>query len=169
MFSSVKSYYAILHILISFVLNFYLRRDYGLLMHFSYLTNIHFIQQALGIVCVGIAGYVKYFRTSEHVFFLLMVTTFMIGTFILLVSCLASLSTATILSKTIYVSIQKNGSSETIFIYCVFIILWWKPIFFRDYRISFTTHSLLHYCSRPHWRYWSVMSMIIGEREITSY
>ncbi|KAL2718477.1 uncharacterized protein V1478_012353 [Vespula squamosa] len=64
---------------------------------------LKFLQLALGIVCVGIAGdQFKYYRTTTDVFFLLIVTTFMIGTFILLLSCLASLSTASIISKTIY-------------------------------------------------------------------
>ncbi|KAF7418575.1 uncharacterized protein V1477_018516 [Vespula maculifrons] len=66
---------------------------------------LKFLQLALGIVCVGIAGdqfRPGYYRTITDVFFLLIVTTFMIGTFILLLSCLASLSTASIISKTIY-------------------------------------------------------------------
>ncbi|KAH0954801.1 hypothetical protein HN011_008984 [Eciton burchellii] len=66
---------------------------------------LKFVQLALGIVCVGITGHKisNYnFGSSEEFFFLLMVTTFMIGTFILLVSCLASLSTASIISKTTY-------------------------------------------------------------------
>ncbi|XP_046838485.1 uncharacterized protein LOC124433035 [Vespa crabro] len=66
---------------------------------------LKFLQLALGIVCVGIAG--DHFRprnynTTTDLFFLLIVTTFMIGTFILLLSCLSSLSTASIISKTIY-------------------------------------------------------------------
>lgn len=63
------------------------------------------LQLALGIVCVGIVGH----EVNQHgyqftavLFFLLITTTFMIGTFILLLSCLSSLSTASIISKTIH-------------------------------------------------------------------
>ncbi|XP_066599855.1 uncharacterized protein [Prorops nasuta] len=67
---------------------------------------LKFLQLALGAVSVGIVGnqseyYLRHSNTSE-LFFLLIATTFMIGTFIILLSCLASLSTASILSKTIY-------------------------------------------------------------------
>jgi len=80
-------------------------------MRSSVQLTFFFCQQALGIVCVGITGHKisNYnFGSSEEFFFLLMVTTFMIGTFILLVSCLASLSTASIISKTTYVSVLKK-------------------------------------------------------------
>ncbi|XP_029169283.1 uncharacterized protein LOC114939207 isoform X3 [Nylanderia fulva] len=63
------------------------------------------LQLALGIVCVGIIGSEfnsYYIRSTAECFFLLITTTFMIGTFILVLSCLISLSTASILSKTIY-------------------------------------------------------------------
>lgn len=64
------------------------------------------VELALGIVCVGIVGdqfsSYGYYRTTADLFFLLITTTFMIGTFILLLSCLTSLSTASIISKTIY-------------------------------------------------------------------
>ncbi|XP_043791597.1 uncharacterized protein LOC122714374 [Apis laboriosa] len=59
----------------------------------------------LGIVCVGIVGHhissQNYIYAAE-LFFFLMTTTFMIGTFILLLSCLASLSTSSIIAKTTY-------------------------------------------------------------------
>ncbi|XP_018364636.1 PREDICTED: uncharacterized protein LOC108762230 [Trachymyrmex cornetzi] len=64
------------------------------------------LQLALGIVCVGIAGHEfsnnLIYRNTAELFFLLITTTFMIGTFILLLSCLTSFSTASIMSKTIY-------------------------------------------------------------------
>ncbi|XP_032667394.1 uncharacterized protein LOC116842377 [Odontomachus brunneus] len=64
------------------------------------------LQLVLGVVCVGISSseFHKHYnhRSSNEMFFILMATTFMIGTFIILLSCLASLSTASILSKTIY-------------------------------------------------------------------
>ncbi|XP_017766811.1 PREDICTED: uncharacterized protein LOC108555581 [Eufriesea mexicana] len=64
------------------------------------------LQLALGIVCVAIVGnhislYQSYAYTGE-LFFLLMTTTFLIGTFILLVSCLASFSSAAVIAKSIY-------------------------------------------------------------------
>lgn len=68
--------------------------------------------QILGIVVVGLVGYYfdryrNYVGTPE-VFFLLMAVTFLIGTFLLLLSCLISISTASIISKTVYVSIAFN-------------------------------------------------------------
>ncbi|XP_011633928.1 uncharacterized protein LOC105425072 isoform X2 [Pogonomyrmex barbatus] len=73
----------------------------------SYLKTwsgiLKLLQLALGIVCVGIVGneFNNTYR-KEELFFLLITTTFMIGTFILLLSCLTSLSTASIISKTIH-------------------------------------------------------------------
>lgn len=73
----------------------YLKTWSGLLKLFELL---------LGIVNVGLVGY--YFYTFVHyrivLFFLLIAVTFMIGTFLLLLSCLITLSTASIISKTIY-------------------------------------------------------------------
>ncbi|XP_046736900.1 uncharacterized protein LOC124405769 [Diprion similis] len=69
---------------------------------------LKFLEVALGIVCVGIighdhdSGYSVALSSTPRIFFLLMTTTFMIASFILLVSCLASLSTGSIISKTIY-------------------------------------------------------------------
>lgn len=64
------------------------------------------VQLALGIVCVGIIGHqfsmYTCYRSTAELFFFLITTTFMIGTFLLLLSCLASLSTSSIISKTIY-------------------------------------------------------------------
>ncbi|EFN61102.1 hypothetical protein EAG_05828 [Camponotus floridanus] len=67
---------------------------------------LKFLQLALGIVCVGIIGneFNTYLRFAPQCFFLVITVTFMISTFILLLSCLMSLSTASIISKTIYVS-----------------------------------------------------------------
>lgn len=64
--------------------------------------------QILGIVCVGIAIY--WFHQTNYWmpyynFFLTITTTFMIGTFILLLSYLLSISAESMVSKTIYVSI----------------------------------------------------------------
>lgn len=63
------------------------------------------VELALNIACVGILAYYidNYGTTSrEELFFLLIAVTFLIGTFINLLSCLLSIGTASILSKTIY-------------------------------------------------------------------
>lgn len=61
------------------------------------------LELALGVVCVAIEGYhINAYWITAELFFLLITTTFMIGTFILLLSCLVSLSTSSIISKTVY-------------------------------------------------------------------
>ncbi|XP_031835987.1 uncharacterized protein LOC116428461 [Nomia melanderi] len=66
---------------------------------------VKLLQLVLGIVCVSIIGHqftmYQYFVTAD-LFFLLITTAFLIGTGILLISCLTSHSTATIIAKTIY-------------------------------------------------------------------
>ncbi|XP_003695105.1 uncharacterized protein LOC100865919 [Apis florea] len=59
---------------------------------------------ALGVVCVAIVGHhiSQNYTYAAELFFFLITTTFMIGTFILLLSCLASLSTSSIIAKTTY-------------------------------------------------------------------
>ncbi|KAL5278169.1 hypothetical protein ACFFRR_003048 [Megaselia abdita] len=57
------------------------------------------LELVLGVICVAILGISSYYGTS---FFFNMAICFMIGTFILLLSCLVSLSTGGIISKTIY-------------------------------------------------------------------
>ncbi|XP_060529481.1 CKLF-like MARVEL transmembrane domain-containing protein 8 [Cylas formicarius] len=63
-------------------------------------------QLILGIVTVGLVSYYyqrfQNFTQTPETFFLLMAVTFMLGTFMLLVSCLISISTSSIISKTIY-------------------------------------------------------------------
>ncbi|KAG4067948.1 hypothetical protein HA402_010634 [Bradysia odoriphaga] len=62
------------------------------------------VQLILGAVSVGLVAW-YYSNRNDYtalLFFLLMATTFLIGTFCLLVSCLFSLSTGGIISKTIY-------------------------------------------------------------------
>lgn len=65
--------------------------------------------QILGIIVVGLVSYYygrfRGFHTPE-LFFLLMAVAFLIGTFCLLFSCLISISTASILAKTVLVSIS---------------------------------------------------------------
>ncbi|CAH0554899.1 unnamed protein product [Brassicogethes aeneus] len=64
------------------------------------------LQVILGIVAVGLVSYyvnryLGYTQTPE-LFFLLMAVTFLVGSFLLLLSCLISISTASIISKTIH-------------------------------------------------------------------
>lgn len=67
---------------------------------------LKFAELILGIVTVGLVGY--YYQRFQNLtqtpetFFLLMAVTFMVGTFLLLMSCLISISTSSIISKTIY-------------------------------------------------------------------
>ncbi|XP_023289239.1 uncharacterized protein LOC105700998 isoform X2 [Orussus abietinus] len=74
--------------------------------YFKSLSGIvKLLQLILGTICVGLVGYqfsAGNYRTTADLFFLLMTTTFMISTFILILSCLASISTESIISKTIY-------------------------------------------------------------------
>ncbi|XP_037919492.1 uncharacterized protein LOC119656890 isoform X2 [Hermetia illucens] len=82
----------------------------ALIINTGYLKTIpgllKLVQLLLGAVCTGItfwylnSDYVSI--SSPEFFFLLMVVTFMIATFCLLISCLFSLSTGGIISKTIY-------------------------------------------------------------------
>ncbi|CAH1967716.1 unnamed protein product [Acanthoscelides obtectus] len=67
---------------------------------------LKFAQLILGIIVVGLVSYYvdkyhRYIQTPE-LFYLLIAVTFMIGTFLLLLACLISISTASIISKTIY-------------------------------------------------------------------
>nr|XP_012544721.1 uncharacterized protein LOC101742249 isoform X1 [Bombyx mori] len=64
-------------------------------------------QFLLGIACVALVAYYMDhgYSTQSYkpeLFFLLISVTFLIGTFCLLLSCLISLATATVISKTIY-------------------------------------------------------------------
>uniref|UniRef100_A0A336KC16 CSON011304 protein n=1 Tax=Culicoides sonorensis TaxID=179676 RepID=A0A336KC16_CULSO len=84
----------------------------GFMVNSGYLKTfpglLKLAQLILNAVCVGLVAY--YFRRYHSVysngnpelFFLLMTTTFLIGTFCLLLSCLVSWSTGGIISKTIY-------------------------------------------------------------------
>ncbi|KOB75108.1 Uncharacterized protein OBRU01_04107, partial [Operophtera brumata] len=74
-------------------------------------------QLLLGAACVGVVGYYIDHRgylqqQKAELFFLLTATAFLIGTFCLLTACLVSMSTASIISKTIY---------EVIYHACAFI------------------------------------------------
>ncbi|XP_026745808.1 uncharacterized protein LOC113507150 isoform X4 [Trichoplusia ni] len=65
-------------------------------------------QLLLGAACVGVVGYYMDYggysviNGKAELFFLLIAVTFLIGTFCILLACLLSMSTASILSKTIY-------------------------------------------------------------------
>ncbi|XP_057327266.1 uncharacterized protein LOC130668809 [Microplitis mediator] len=71
----------------------------------TYRGILKFLELVLGAVCVGIMGHHfdrGYPYTVPNQFFMLMTTTFMIATFLLLLSCLVSIATESIISKTIY-------------------------------------------------------------------
>ncbi|XP_018353524.1 PREDICTED: uncharacterized protein LOC108755168 [Trachymyrmex septentrionalis] len=72
----------------------------------SWNCILKMLQLALGIVCIGIVGYEFsnsiISRNIAELFFLLIMTTFMISTFIVLLSCLASLYTANTIPKTLW-------------------------------------------------------------------
>ncbi|XP_045785212.1 uncharacterized protein LOC123880881 [Maniola jurtina] len=65
-------------------------------------------QLLLGAACVGVVGYylepgyTRYNGQKPELFYLLVAVAFLIGTFCLLLSCLISLSTATMISRTMY-------------------------------------------------------------------
>lgn len=66
------------------------------------------LMQIIGAAVVGILAYNyedyrRNFNHQQDLFHFLMATTFMIGTFCLLLACLTSLSTGGIIAKTIYV------------------------------------------------------------------
>ncbi|XP_065155279.1 uncharacterized protein [Atheta coriaria] len=82
----------------------------ALIINTGYLKTwpglLKLFQTLLGIVVVGLISY--YYRTARIVshtaetFYLLMAVTFLVGTFLILVSCIISISTASIISKTIF-------------------------------------------------------------------
>ncbi|EDW82848.1 uncharacterized protein [Drosophila tropicalis] len=69
---------------------------------------LKFFELVIGAAIVGILAfnyddYYRYYSTGhQDLFHFLMATTFMIGTFCLLLACLTSLSTGGIIAKTIY-------------------------------------------------------------------
>lgn len=84
----------------------------ALILNTGYLKTLpgllKLAQLIIGAACVGLVAYnYNHYGSYHHLvpdlFFLLMATSFLIGTFCLLVSCLFSLSTGGIISKTIYV------------------------------------------------------------------
>lgn len=79
----------------------YIVLNTGYLKSFSGLLKL--FEMLIGIATVGIFGYYwSGSANSAEIFFFLMSTTFLIGTFCLLLSCLTSLSTGGIIAKTIY-------------------------------------------------------------------
>jgi hypothetical protein len=67
---------------------------------------LKFLQVLLGAVVVGILAYYydNYYRafSGSEMFYFLMAVTFLIASFLLILSCLCSLSTGAIISKTTY-------------------------------------------------------------------
>jgi len=83
-------------------------------------------QLIIGAVCVGIVAYHydrRYSYAVPDLFFLLMATAFLIGTFCLLVSCLFSLSTGGIISKTIYELIYHSIAALLLLIASVYLLV----------------------------------------------
>ncbi|XP_049867151.1 uncharacterized protein LOC126367600 [Pectinophora gossypiella] len=79
----------------------------------GYLTStpglLKLAQLLLGAACVGLVAYymdhntrTSYYGQKPELFYLLTAVAFLIGTFCLLSACLCSLSTASIISKTLY-------------------------------------------------------------------
>lgn len=66
--------------------------------------GLKLVEFILGVICVAILSIDSYYKSGIWQFFYLMAVCFMVGTFILLLSCLISLGTGGIISKTIYVS-----------------------------------------------------------------
>lgn len=79
-----------------------------LFMNTGYLKTfpglLKLLQLCLGAACVGVICHYmdNVITVKAELFFLLMAVTFLVGTFCLLLSCIVSLSTASIISKTIY-------------------------------------------------------------------
>ncbi|XP_055302342.1 uncharacterized protein LOC129568454 isoform X2 [Sitodiplosis mosellana] len=102
-----------------------------LILNTGYLKTLpgllKFSQLIVGAVCVGIIAY--HYNRNYHtyglpdLFFLLMATTFLIGTFCLLVSCLFSLSTGGIISKTIYELIYHTVAAILLLIASVYFLV----------------------------------------------
>lgn len=86
--------------------------NYGPETHYQHQSFL----QILGAVCVGLVAwyYDSRYNYTPPLFFYLMATTFLIGTFCLLVSCLFSLSTGGIISKTIYVSVVTLNTNQVV-------------------------------------------------------
>ncbi|XP_011300928.1 uncharacterized protein [Fopius arisanus] len=71
----------------------------------SYRGVLKVLELILGIICTGIMGYLFDYSIAirpGHLFLFLMVTTFMIATFILVLSSLFSISSEAMISKTLF-------------------------------------------------------------------
>ncbi|XP_017093123.1 uncharacterized protein [Drosophila bipectinata] len=76
----------------------YLKTFPGILKLFELIIGAAIV----GILAYNYEDYRRYFNHQQDLFHFLMATTFMIGTFCLLLACLTSLSTGGIIAKTIY-------------------------------------------------------------------
>ncbi|KAH8317067.1 hypothetical protein KR074_005286 [Drosophila pseudoananassae] len=77
----------------------YLKTFPGILKLFELIIGA----AVVGILAYNYEDYRRNFNHQQDLFHFLMATTFMIGTFCLLLACLTSLSTGGIIAKTIYV------------------------------------------------------------------
>ncbi|XP_031629419.1 uncharacterized protein LOC116344800 isoform X3 [Contarinia nasturtii] len=106
-----------------------------LVLNIGYLKSLpgllKLTQLIIGAACVGIIShhYARYYDGLPELQFLLVATTFLIGTFCLLVSCLFSLSTGGIISKTIYELIY-----HTVAFVLYLIVSIWLLVKLQDYK-----------------------------------
>ncbi|XP_055913737.1 uncharacterized protein LOC129947260 [Eupeodes corollae] len=97
------------------------------------------LQLIIGAVCVGIFAYYYnmyggILNSSIYLFFFLMVTTFMIGTFCLLLACLTSLSTGGIIAKTIYELIYHCIAGILLLVASILILIDLTDSRYKNYR-----------------------------------
>ncbi|KAM8720602.1 hypothetical protein ACLKA7_006614 [Drosophila subpalustris] len=76
----------------------YLKTFPGLLKLFQLIIGVAVVT----LMAINFRDSTYYYRGSQDLFHFLMATTFMIGTFCLLLACLTSLSTGGLIAKTIY-------------------------------------------------------------------
>ncbi|KAH8274448.1 hypothetical protein KR026_007820 [Drosophila bipectinata] len=94
----------------------YLKTFPGILKLFELIIGAAIV----GILAYNYEDYRRYFNHQQDLFHFLMATTFMIGTFCLLLACLTSLSTGGIIAKTIYVRSSRQ-LNETVLTYVLIL------------------------------------------------
>ncbi|XP_033220409.1 uncharacterized protein LOC117175016 [Belonocnema kinseyi] len=128
----------------------------GYLKSWSGLLKV--LELILGIVCVGIMGYVfdyylyynnAYYSGSTQVslFYFLMVTTFMIGTFILLLSFTASATTESILTKTIFELIYHGLACILLIIAAAILFIKLNDRYFGSPKEKYNLHLAAAICA----------------------
>lgn len=97
----------------------YLKTVPGLLKLAQLLLGI----AAVTLIALQFRAYYNYKNDNSQLFFFLMAVTFMIGTFCLLLSCLVSLSTGGIISKTIYELIYHSIAFILYLVASIFLLI----------------------------------------------